>query len=223
MSDAAVPGWHGKLPALGDFASRRLPPAIVDAWDRWLAAELGELRTAAPQAWLDDYLAAPSWRFLLLPGVLDEQHWAGVLMPSVDRVGRYFPFAILQALPSPPLRVAPLLRWLHELDDVAADALQDDWEPERLDAALAQLPPPAQPLLPAEPPLPGPEGAEIRLNGAAELLERLAEVSAATWLQAAAGQAIWFADSHGDGQPRLLRSAGLPRGGAFRRLFSPGA
>lgn len=221
MSGGAVPGWHGKLPSLGDFASRRLEPALVARWDAWLAEGLDGLRQAAPASWLDDYLAAPTWRFLLLPGVLDQRCWAGVLMPSVDRVGRYFPFAILQSLAPPPARVEPLLRWLHQLDDLAADALQEDWEPERLDAALAQLAPPDQPEVPGLPPLPPPEGVEIRLAGTSDLMERLALAGAAAWLQAAQGQAVWFADAQGQGQPRLLRTAGLPRGPGFGRLFTP--
>ena len=216
-----APGWHGKLPALGDFASRRLEPAVVARWDSWLAEGLDGLRQADPAGWLDAYLASPSWRFLLLPGVLDGRCWAGVLMPSVDRVGRYYPFSILQVLAPPPAQIEPLLRWLHELDDLAADALHEDWDTERLDAALAKLAPPVQPEVPGVPPLPPPDGVEIRLAGTSDLMERLALAGAAAWLQAAQGQAVWFADAQGEGQPRLLRTAGLPRDGAFRRLFTP--
>ena len=54
-----VPGWYGKLPALGDFASRRLTPEWIAQWDAWLAEGLHLLREAAPDSWLDDYLARP--------------------------------------------------------------------------------------------------------------------------------------------------------------------
>ncbi|MEJ0046406.1 MAG: type VI secretion system-associated protein TagF [Rhodospirillales bacterium] len=51
-------------------------------------AELGD-------AWLAAWLAAPVWHFGLGPGFLgDGQAW-GVLIPSVDRVGRHFPFTIV--------------------------------------------------------------------------------------------------------------------------------
>ena len=35
MTDAQtlIPGWYGKIPSLGDFASRRLPQSFVAAWD----------------------------------------------------------------------------------------------------------------------------------------------------------------------------------------------
>ena len=43
---AIAAGWFGKMPALGDFASRRLPPAWIEAWDGWLQRELVRSRTA---------------------------------------------------------------------------------------------------------------------------------------------------------------------------------
>ncbi len=141
---AALPAWYGKLPALGDFASRRLDPAFVELWDNWLADGMQALRERDPVGWLDAYLVSPTWRFLLtpgcLPGALAEQAWAGVLMPSVDRVGRYFPFTIVQPLAQLPVSLPALLSlWqgLGRLDDLAADALQDDWGLDRLEAELA--------------------------------------------------------------------------------------
>jgi type VI secretion system protein ImpM len=65
---SAIAGWYGKLPALGDFASRRLAPEWIAQWDGWLAAGLHQLRVDAPDTWLNDYLASPAWRFALLPG-----------------------------------------------------------------------------------------------------------------------------------------------------------
>ncbi len=39
------------------------------------------------------YLTCPIWRFALAPGACGDQGRLGVLMPSVDKVGRYFPLA----------------------------------------------------------------------------------------------------------------------------------
>jgi type VI secretion system protein ImpM len=44
------------------------------------------------------YLTFPVWRFLLPVGVLGSTAWTGVLMPSVDRVGRYFPLTLATPL-----------------------------------------------------------------------------------------------------------------------------
>ena len=70
MQAEEVTGWYGKLPSLGDFASRRLAPAFVEPWDDWLARGLAAWREQAPDGWLEGYLASPSWRFVLMPGVL---------------------------------------------------------------------------------------------------------------------------------------------------------
>ena len=51
-------------------------------------------------AWLSLYLVAPVRRFWLAPGLLAGCGWLGVLMPSVDSVGRHFPFTM--AVPLPP-------------------------------------------------------------------------------------------------------------------------
>jgi type VI secretion system protein ImpM len=148
-------GWYGKLPSTGDFASRRLSHELIEAWDGWLAQEIGELRQQYPDEWLQAYLESPTWRFVLGAGLLGDwqsQPLAGVLMPSVDRVGRYFPLTIVAPLPGLPcdgVQAESLLGWLHALDDLAADALQDDWPIDDLEQALNQLLPPQWPALPA--------------------------------------------------------------------------
>ena len=96
---SATPGWYGKLPTLGDFASRRLDGDFIDPWDRWLGEGLAAQREQLGAGWLDAYLGSPVWRFVLMPGVLPGPAGAavlaGVLMPSVDKVGRYFPLTLV--------------------------------------------------------------------------------------------------------------------------------
>ena len=72
-------GWYGKLPVLGDFAQRRLPPEFVEPWDAWLAAGLADWQSR-DEGWLDQYLAGSTWRFILSPGVIGPSTWAGVLI-----------------------------------------------------------------------------------------------------------------------------------------------
>lgn len=144
-----TPGWYGKLPTLGDFASRRLEASFIEPWDLWLGEGLAAQREQLGEAWLDAYLGSAVWRFVLMPGALPAQAepaaLAGVLMPSVDRVGRYFPLTLVTKLPHLPVsagEVEGLLAWLHRLEDVAVDALHEDWSIEDLDAALEALPAP---------------------------------------------------------------------------------
>lgn len=102
MNEAAVslgvPGWFGKMPSLGDFASRRLPDEFIRGWDGWLQHGLAVARETLGDQWLDENVDAPARRFWLGPGVLGSACWTGAMMPSVDRVGRHFPLTIAVGL-----------------------------------------------------------------------------------------------------------------------------
>src|SRR5690606_39018525 len=93
------PGFYGKLPSRGDFVSRRLPQPFVATWDAWLQQGIAASQAALGQRWLDVYLTSPIWRFALAPQVCGGAAYIGVLVPSVDRVGRYFPLTAALALP----------------------------------------------------------------------------------------------------------------------------
>ncbi len=228
---AAPPGWHGKLPSLGDFASRRLDAAFIEAWDGWLAAGLLALREKQPDTWLEAYLGSPSWRFLLMPGVLPGkagmQAWCGVLMPSVDRVGRYFPLTLVLPLGAGPASVqdaAALWPWLGRLDELARDALYEDWSAERLEDELVRMALPS--LGPAQAAVAEPEtpGGVVELPAAlardpASFVGALAQRVFAAQAQ---GRAWWHARPD-ERPPRLLVSRGLPAAAALGRLFGPAA
>lgn len=87
------PGFFGKLPGRGDFVGRRLAADFVEPWDAWLQGSIAQSRAALGGDWLDIYLTSPLWRFVLSPGVCGPAAHIGVVMPSVDNVGRYFPLA----------------------------------------------------------------------------------------------------------------------------------
>ncbi len=148
-NDAA--GWYGKLPVLGDFAQRRLAAEFVAPWDDWLQQGIAGSRAALGAAWLDSYLTAHVWHFVLLPGVIGSGGWAGVWTPSVDRVGRYFPFTLAAPLPAGQAlgaSTAALGTWLKGLEDIARLGLQLEYDIDPLENALATLGPP--PLDPRE-------------------------------------------------------------------------
>jgi type VI secretion system protein ImpM len=229
---AAPPGWHGKLPSLGDFASRRLEPAFIEPWDGWLAEGLLALREGRPDSWLKDYLGSPSWRFLLMPGVLPgesgSQAWCGVLMPSVDRVGRYFPLTLVLPLgagPGSTQELNAVWQWLGRLDELAGDALYEDWTADRLEQALAQM---ALPALSAPKP---PESAaplavgtvvEVHAPGGVDAAQHIGAEAQRAWAESARGRAWWYARPD-EQPPRLLLSRGLPAASALAHLFGPAA
>ena len=235
-SAAQPPGWHGKLPSLGDFASRRLDASFIEPWDGWLAAGLLALREARPEAWLDAYLGSPSWRFLLMPGVLPgtapgdagAQAWAGVLMPSVDRVGRYFPLTLvlpLQDGPGSTQEMTALWQWLARLDELARDALFEDWTADRLEQELARMALPALSPGPAQAAAgPAVHGAllDMPAPGGGDAALHIGAQAQRAWAKAAHGQAWWHARPD-EGTPRLLVSRGLPEAGSLARLFGPAA
>jgi type VI secretion system protein ImpM len=139
VSSAAVPGWFGKIPNLGDFASRRLPDEFIHTWDDWLQRGMVTAREALGDAWPGAYLAAPIRRFWLAPGVLGAASWAGLLMPSVDRVGRHFPLTMASASEG----LAPVLaacEWFRALDGVARQVLDEECSIDELEEALARVP-----------------------------------------------------------------------------------
>jgi type VI secretion system protein ImpM len=92
-------GLFGKLPSHGDFLRRRASDAFVDAWDAWLQACMAASRAGLGERWLGVYLTSPAWRFVCAPGTCGQAPVIGLMVPSVDRVGRYFPLTLVAELP----------------------------------------------------------------------------------------------------------------------------
>lgn len=92
-------GLYGKLPTHGDFLRRRVADDFIAAWDPWLQHCIAESRAVLGEQWLSIYLTSPVWRFALGPHVCGALPAAGLLVPSVDRVGRYFPLTLVWPTP----------------------------------------------------------------------------------------------------------------------------
>jgi type VI secretion system protein ImpM len=134
-------GWYGKLPGMGDFAQRRLPSRFVSVWDKWLQNGFEHLRFAKSD-WAQSYLEGHIWFFALGPSVIGSKPWLGVLVPSVDSVGRYFPLTVAMELTETDHVVVDetvALTSINLLDAcarVALEALENDSDGERFDALL---------------------------------------------------------------------------------------
>ena len=92
-------GFYGKLPSHGDFLRRRVSDAFVGVWDGWLQECIAASRAILGERWLDVYLTSPAWRFACAAGTFGAAPIAGVMVPSVDRVGRYFHLTFVAELP----------------------------------------------------------------------------------------------------------------------------
>jgi type VI secretion system protein ImpM len=211
---AAGCGWFGKMAALGDFSSRRLPPEFVQRCDDWLSRGVQASRQQLGERWLQTYLRAPLWRFAWSPGIAGPQWWMGVMMPSVDSVGRYFPLIVAQ-----PCATAPdsgtdhtaLQRWMDHVAQAAMHTLQPGTSVERFEAHLAQAP-----AWQATPPQGLPQVQRLvgrdRFSGGAHpslslWLEGVASAHLHTQVQ---GQSLWWLPDGGQGGGSLSMGPGLP-------------
>lgn len=128
-------GIFGKLPAHGDFIHRNLATRVINVWDDWLQAFVAATQERLGEAWLEVYLTSPIWRFCLSEGVVDEHTWAGIVLPSVDRVGRYFPFSVMHKLPNsvnPLAFVGSESPWYEAVETSALRALDGQIQVDRL-------------------------------------------------------------------------------------------
>jgi len=136
-----VPGLYGKIPVRGDFVTRRLKTAFVDTWDKWLQSALSTSKAQLGDQWLDIYLTSPIWHFVLSPGICGATSWTGILMPSVDKVGRYFPLTF--AVPVGPHRRASDIfidaaDWFEGLEQLALSVLEENIDLADLDSKLQE-------------------------------------------------------------------------------------
>lgn len=84
----------GKLPSFADFIEGHLPIGLSKAWYAWAEQAMETSAVQLEDRWLNAYLTSPVWRFFIACDVVDLYAYAGIVVPSVDQAGRYFPFAV---------------------------------------------------------------------------------------------------------------------------------
>lgn len=231
---ACATGWYGKLPARGDFISRRLPGAFVHRWDEWLQSAIGSGSERLGARWIDCYSTAPLWRFLVSPGVLTGGALAGVLMPSADRVGRLFPLTLASVLAPGGVDLMKTLleadAWFAAIEALARAALDPALDLDAYDERIRAMPFRAGNIVPGKAgsgsgrpaessgtraiyERVGPERAEsAQEDGSAEAA--LARLRARFGAQAEPG-ALWLTRSSPAFGEWVLASAGLPQAEQF--------
>ncbi|MBZ9845766.1 type VI secretion system-associated protein TagF [Mesorhizobium sp. CA5] len=133
-ADLILPGFYGKMPAAGDFVTRRLPGDFVRRWDRWLAQHI------VPLFGVETWPADTALRFLSGPASFGAA--AGVVLQSADRVGRRFPLSVVARLSEAPLKLAYSDGWFDGIESAAFTAQRAELTPDELDTALVNLPVP---------------------------------------------------------------------------------
>nr|WP_081417744.1 type VI secretion system-associated protein TagF [endosymbiont of Riftia pachyptila] len=176
------------------------------------------------ESWLDIYLTSPIWRFALSTGLCGEAAWCGILMPSVDRVGRYFPLTVAAPLESGGNLTALLhddSRWFSRCEELALGSLAEEIPLEGFDQALIDLPPPVIPPRPGAVSV----GGMGRSAWQFELpsLESVSPVTAAlnqTLLERAfPAYSLWWSEGSERVRPSLLVTEGLPPIEGFAALL----
>jgi len=208
-------GAFGKIPVLGDFFRTGLGNGFVSEWDTWLQLRMSEASEALGERWEGCYMSAPIWRFSLAAGLAGDDAVTGVLMPSVDRVGRKFPLtlAATHEMPDDAL-VAHFANdaVFQMLESLALDALDDGMTLEHLKDRLAEVPLPAAPVVSRLP-----KGfASVQGEGALE-----PALAAGMGSAVSDGSSIWT--SHIDGEARLAVCEGLPGTGRMIELLDTDA
>lgn len=225
-----APGWYGKLPALGDFAARRLPQSFVAAWDGWLQRGMAYSQEHLGQAWLETFLTAPVWGFVLGERTLEAQTWAGIVLPSVDRVGRYFPLTLCAALPGFSFSGEALVAvesWTHALEDAARGGLDPQATVEDFEARLIACPPPFFPAPQAsalgEALVHGETFVRLERPGARGLLDLAGDAAARATDTLFAPYTLWWCCGV-DGTAGGFACHGMPSPAVFARMlqYAPG-
>lgn len=135
-------GFYGKLPAYGDFIQKRLPQNFVNPWHEWLQTGMLAGREQNPDNWMTYYLNCPAWCFVLSGGVCGDQPVAGVTIPSVDRVGRYFNFTMASILPEdtdPAVFAGARHQWFTSLENFALSVLDREMDQDGIDRSINDL------------------------------------------------------------------------------------
>jgi type VI secretion system protein ImpM len=217
------PGWYGKLSMLGDFAQRRLPDHVVQRCDTWLSQAMASTREQLGAHWLDIYLRAPVLRFAWAPGVLDAHWWFGVLMPSCDQVGRYFPLLVAQHRARAPVdRIAldHLELWFEHLTLAALQTLQERAALDAFETALRDAPPwPTPGTVTGLAPRQADGGMRFALDRATSLHEAMQAMATRELLARLQGASLWWRLAAGPAEPTFSLVPGLPDATRFADLL----
>lgn len=226
----AALGFYGKLPGYGDFIERHLPRSFVEQWDPWLQRSLQISQQMLGSHWLDSYLTAPIWRFALSSGCIDSSAWLGLMIPSVDRVGRYFPLTLVQPI-SQQHSIANALchnaSWFGQLESIALACLNESPTIEAVVEVLQTLEAPelqpwnnlgAGSSIGLSVSVPGDSDV---LSGNSDMSPRQALLLAESLLrQRAPSFSLWFSPGNGETANTLLSCDGMPAAQGFTALLT---
>jgi type VI secretion system protein ImpM len=216
-------GFYGKLPIVGDFISRRLPDEFINSWDAWLQRSIACSQEELGEGWLNSYLTSPIWRFLLSPGVCGHHAVAGILMPSVDRVGRYFPLTVavlIEPLPQLPLLFSTGSLWFEQLEDAALSGLEGNIDVDTFDQILQSISPfSLSPHITASSQPSEPKSFHLLMENIERIGDAFIELNTSLLSTFMPGYSLWSNAGSEDVEPALIVCQGLPSISSFSRFL----
>ncbi|MDC9813496.1 MULTISPECIES: type VI secretion system-associated protein TagF [Rhizobium] len=135
-------GFFGKLPSHGDFVSMGLGRNLQSALDAWLQAGLQAAQQELGGDWERRFRFMPAWRFIVERGLWGPATVAGVLLPSLDRVGRSFPLVIaaqLHGFAEHPRQLYLDDAWFTAAEAIAESSAKRDFDINHFTASLKRL------------------------------------------------------------------------------------
>lgn len=121
-------GFSGKIPSKGDFVQSDFNQDFLKHWNEWLQAVIAVSKEQLGQDWLDCYLTSPIWHFSLSPEVCCESSVMGTLIPSVDIVGRHFPFTVAIEHSNTAVTAWYENDWTENAEPIVLEVLEDNFD-----------------------------------------------------------------------------------------------
>ncbi|AHF87010.1 nitrogen fixation protein (plasmid) [Rhizobium leguminosarum bv. trifolii WSM1689] len=135
-------GFFGKLPSHGDFVSTGLSRHLQASLDAWLQSGLQAAQRELGEDWERRFRMMPAWRFIVERSLWGPATIAGVLLPSLDRVGRSFPLVIaaqLHGFAEHPRQLYLDDTWFTAAEAIAESSAKRDFDINHFTASLKRL------------------------------------------------------------------------------------
>ena len=209
---------------VGDFVSRRLPNEFITPWDSWLQSAIATSREELGDDWLNSYLTSPIWRFLLSPGLCGSQAVAGIIMPSVDRVGRYYPLTVavlFEQSSQLPFLFTLGNAWFEQLEDAALTGLEGSLDLDAFDQLIQTIPLFCMPnsLFSCQQASPEKKTFYMAMENAEHMADAFVGLNANLLASFMPGYSLWTNAGSEQVQPALLACQGLPPIGSFSNFL----
>lgn len=220
-------GFFGKIPLTGDFIHRRISSVFMNRWDDWLKVNILHSQDQLGERWLPIYSQSPMWRFCIAPGIIDNNAHLGVMIPSVDSVGRYFPLTVAQTIDA---KAIPFMlsdtanQWFQNIEDLLLDLLEG-YEPnlQVFDAKIAALQPK---WIDAVNEIPSGQSSlektfnlRLEVSSAESINHSLSSFMLSNLLESNKGFTFWWNEGSEAYQPSVLLSDKLPTADHFSALL----